>query len=89
MGCFRTKSCSHNVDLDSGVLNNDVDVEDICISCVLSSSLPGIDAPGAFAKDVHQGEKSPDQPLYADDDGVDDDDDNEYKHNDDPDLMFP
>ena len=56
-GCV-DKSCSHNVVLESCVLSKDVDVEDCYASCVLSSSLSGNDAPGAFAKDIHRVERS-------------------------------
>ena len=102
-GCV-DKCCSHSVVLDDVVSNQDVDVEEICISHGLSSSLSGNVAPGALARDIHRGKRShaaqarddptgPSapvvvQPLGADRVGIDDDDDI-YKLDDDNDTFQP
>ena len=44
--------CIHDVVFEKDLSCRDIDV------CILSSSLPGIDAPGAFATDIHRGERS-------------------------------
>ena len=83
--------------LSKGMDVESFDVESFDTSCVSSSSLLGNDAPVAFAKVIHQGERSkalpnaPNEPtgpsaaaaaqFLCDDDDVDDDDDI-YKRND-------
>ena len=66
-GCIH-KCCSHSVVFDDVVLKQDVDVEEICTSHVLSTSLSGNVAPGALARDIRRGRRShaaqaPDDPT--------------------------